>query len=249
MCKTILCFLVAFSLFALALFFKNPSITKKTKADSIIKERPTKIEKSKFPFQELFGVPFKEKSSKEKFLSDKEKALFLFEQTLSNWLNGKEIETLSKPSDNIKEKVLSSNLNIVDERDLLDTLEKDYKSFLIDINGDSEKELAILCNHSPPEHHELWIFKKTKKDFKVILSTYNSVENFSLRKSKTKGHYDLETTASYPRSKTSLAMGVFEFDGEQYVKMKCFDCIYLYEDKHGKLRTLKKPKYISLHCC
>lgn len=244
MFRIILYIFIALLAFSIGSYFVYLYVQQNVGIDSIsekVEQRPL--------LDKTVKRPAAKQPRKKEYISDKEKALLLFEPTLKHWLKEQKVNPLTKHSDKTKEKILASNLNVIDERDLLNTIKKDFKSFLIDVNGDSEKELAILCNYSPPEHYELWIFKKTEKDFEVILSTYNDVEEFRLQKSKTKGFFDLETTASYPRSKTSLGMDIFEFDGEQYVKMKCYDYIYLYEDKNGDLQKLKKPKYVSLHCC
>lgn len=191
----------------------------------------------------------KVKTRKEEFLTKKEKALILFEPTLKKWLNGETLVNSVETSPDIIHKITDGKFNTVDENSLLLAAEKNYKPSLIDVNDNGENELAILSNCWPPEFCELWIFKKTKNDFQIILSTYTDVENFNLRKTKTNGYFVIETTHSYPKSKTSLGMKIYKFNGEEYIMEECYDYIYLYEDKNGELHKLAKPKYSPLHCC
>ena len=191
----------------------------------------------------------KEKSRKEKYLSEKEKALILFEPTLDKWLSGQKFDANVEPRTEITREITAGKLNFVDENYLLRAAAKNYKPSLIDVNNNGSKELAILSNCSPPEFCELWIFKKTKNDFQVILKTYTVVENFDLRKTKTRGYFDIETIYSYPGSKTSLGMNIYKFNGENYEMKECYDYIYLYEDENGELHKLAKPRFSPLHCC
>lgn len=183
------------------------------------------------------------------FLTDRKKSILLFQPTLDKWLNIQKMDETVEPSPETLENIQNAGLNSVEETGLIAAAQKSYKPFLIDLNGDGKNELAILSNCSRPEHCELWVFERSKEDFEIILSTYTEVENFSLRKSKKNGYFDIETTHAYTKSETSLGMAIYEFDGERYIKTECFDYIYLYRDPDGNLQKLKKPKFISLHCC
>ncbi|MEZ5424946.1 MAG: hypothetical protein R2747_01660 [Pyrinomonadaceae bacterium] len=193
--------------------------------------------------------PIREQNRRKDFVSQKEKASLLFKPTLEKWLSGKSLEKTVEPTEELTEKIKDGNFNLTDEWMLINSAQKSYRPSLIDVNGDGKDELTILSNFSPPEFSELWILKRSKTDFEVILSTYAEVENFSLRKRKTEGYFDIETTFSYPGSETSLGMSIYKFDGKEYVKMECYDYIYLYRDENGDLKKLKKPRLMSLHCC
>jgi len=191
----------------------------------------------------------KEKSRRQDYLSNEQRAYFLFENTINKWLSGQKITVPVEPSAETLEKIIESKLNIVDERGLLESAKKVYKPSLMDANGDGKPELTISSNCLPNLSCEFWIFKKVKDEFKVILNTPVEVENFSLRKSKTKAYFDVQTTHSYSQSETTLGMAIHKFDGEQYVLEECYEYQHLYRNKNGKMRKIEKPKLIPLHCC
>jgi hypothetical protein len=215
----------------------------------IVSESVRWLDKETVQTVSLNHTQVREKLKTKEYLPDKEKALLLFQLILNKWLSSQKLDDITEPSEEIIRKITESKIDNVDERGLLQSAQKSYKSYLIDVNGDGKDELAVLSNCSPPEYCELWIFKKTKEDFEVILSTYTEVENFSLRKSRTKRYFDIQTTHPYSKSETTLGMAIYKFDGEQYIKEECYDYQHLYKDKNGNLQKIDKPKLIPLHCC
>jgi hypothetical protein len=189
-----------------------------------------------------------ELSRKTEFLTNKEKAFLLFESIINKWLKGQKIESLIEPSPELVQRIKESRFIYADEQGLLQNAEKNYQPTFIDVNSDGKNELAILSNCSEGDC-QLWILKQTKRDFEVILSSYQEVANFNLQKSKRKGYFNIRTTQFYRNSKTSLGMRIYKFDGKEYYISDCFEYEFRYKDKNGNFHKLKKPKIYPLHCC
>lgn len=191
-------------------------------------------------------------------MTDKEKASFLFEPTINKWLNKEKIEETIEPSPEIIQKITKEEFLYADYSQLKQNAEAIYKPSLIDVNGDGKNELAILSNCEEGEGCQFWILKESNKDFEVILSSYQEVDNFKLQKNKTKGYFNIETFEIHPDSLISLGMEsylpalgikIYKFDGEQYYISGCFEHEFSYKGKDGKLHNLKKPKLRRVHCC
>jgi hypothetical protein len=183
------------------------------------------------------------------FLTDKEKALVVFEPTINKWLKDRSLESVVEPSPATIRKINEGGFLFADESQLLQMAGKIYRPELIDVNGDGTGELAVLSDCSDAGECRFWIFKKTKKDFEIILGSYQEVGKFKLQKNKTKGYFNIETTGVYQESALSMPMKIYKFDGREYSISDCFDYQFRYKDKNEKLHNLKNPRLLPLHCC
>lgn len=121
---------------------------------------------------------------------------------------------------------------------------KSYKPSLLELNGDGKPELAIMVNCAKSKSCELWIFREVKNDFTVVLRTSWELEMFEIKRTKTKGFFDIQTSydSHYPESEELKSMDDYKFDGKEYKFSGCSALVNVYYDKNGQLHHLKKPR-------
>ena len=125
---------------------------------------------------------------------------------------------------------------------------------LLDVNGDEIKELSIETACATVGNCKFWLFQKEGISFRKLLEV-DMVSRYSLRKSKNKGYFDIETKSH--GSATSGGMAIYKFDGNEYKINKCFGYVYefvtkkngepLYS-KDGQFVTKDKPTLTSASC-
>ncbi len=209
------------------------------------------------PAQELVAVSILNETSLhqetgiESLISDKEKALLLFEPTLRKWLKKENISGMTDPSPEILERIMTTKLHRYEAPYLTGTARKSYKPSLLDLNDDGLKELSILIDCGGNGGCELWMFRKVERDFEVILWTREEFEKFELTKNKSKGFSDIQTSyrPTEPESETLISFDNYKFDGRKYHLSGCSEYVNRYRDKKGKLRKLKKPILLHLDDC
>ena len=187
----------------------------------------------------------------ENLISDEEKALLLFEPTLKKWLKKENIAELIEPSPEILETIMVTELHKYEAPYLTRMARKSYKPSLLDLNDDGSAELSILINCGEPDGCELWVFRKARRDFEVVLLTSWEFETFEITKNKSKGFWNIQTSHHYadPESETSMRLDSYKFDGQKYYHSGCSEYINRYRDKKGELRYLKKPILQHLDDC
>lgn len=123
-----------------------------------------------------------------------------------------------------------------------------FTPYLLDVDGDNGNELAVKNSCAPVGNCQFRLFKKTgKTDYEILLETeVGVVQQFGLRKVKTNGFYDLETTSH--GDAWSGEMNVYKFDGKKYILKECFNYDYIVRDKNGRRVELKEPKLTSYPC-
>jgi hypothetical protein len=188
----------------------------------------------------------------ESLISDKEKALLLFEPTLKKWLEKENVAGTVEPSPEILERIMTTKLHRYEAPYLTGTARKSYKPSLLDLNNDGLKELSILIGCGENDGCELWVFRKVERDFEVILWTREEFEKFELTKNKSKGFSDIQTSyrPTEPESEVLISFDNYKFNGQEYKLSGCSLYINRYRDKKGELRYLKKPFLQHLgDCC
>lgn len=140
------------------------------------------------PTQDLAAVSVLSKPSLhqetgiESLISDKEKALLLFEPTLKKWLRKENIPEIIEPSPEILQRIEATKLYRYEAPYLTRMAQKSYKPSLIDLNDDRSPELSILIDCGEPNGCELWIFREIAGDFEIILRTSWELEQFKITK-------------------------------------------------------------------
>jgi len=187
----------------------------------------------------------------ESLISDKEKALLLFEPTLEKWLKKENIAGIIEPSPEILERIMATKLHRYEAPYLTQMARKSYKPSLLDLNNDGLTELSILINCGESGGCELWVFREIRRDFEVILHTSEKFEKFELTKNKSKGFSDIQTSyyPTEPESETLMSFDSYKFDGQKYYHHGCSEYVNRYRDKKGELRYLKKPILHHLDDC
>ncbi len=209
------------------------------------------------PAQELVAVSILNEPSLhqetgiESLISDKEKALLLFEPTLRKWLKKENISGMIEPSPEILERITATKLHRYEAPYLTRMAQKSYKPSLLDLNDDGATELSILINCGEPDGCELWVFREMRRDFEVILRTSWEFEKFELTKNKSKGFSNIQTSyyPNDPESETLMRFDSYKFDGQKYSHRGCSEYVNRYRDKKGELRYLKKPILHHLDDC
>lgn len=184
-------------------------------------------------------------------ISDKEKAILLFEPTLKKWLNEESIAETIKPSSKIIERIAATKLHQYQAGYLTRMARKSYKPSLLDLSDNDLSELSILINCEEPGGCELWLFREVEGDFEVILRTTGMLEKFDLTEDKSKGFSDIETSYRPAESDSEVLsrFDIYKFNGQKYTLRGCFQYLYRYRDEEGKLRKLKKPIIHHLDDC
>jgi hypothetical protein len=121
-----------------------------------------------------------------------------------------------------------------------------FQPYLVDVNGDGNKELAVRNGCAPAGNCQFWLFKKARKSYEIILKSLpGSVQTFEFKKTKTNGYFDLVTKVH--ADAWSGGIEVYRFNGKKYVVSECSTYSYSFL-KYGKLYELKKPQIISVKC-
>ena len=187
----------------------------------------------------------------ESLISDKEKALLLFEPTLKKWLKKENLDEIIKPSPEILERIMATKLHRYEAPYLTRMARKTYKPLLLDLNDDGLTELSILIDYGETRDGELWMFRNTGRDFEVILRTSEELEKFEITKNKSKGFSNIQTSycPNEPESEALISFDNYKFNGQEYKLSGCSLYINRYRDKKGELRYLKKPILQHLDDC
>lgn len=188
----------------------------------------------------------------ESLISDKEKALLLFEPTLKKWIGKEKIAELVEPSPEIAERIAVTRLHQYEAPYLTHVAKKSYKPLLLDLNRDGHNELSISIDCDETKVCELWIFREVESDFEVVFREREKFEKFELTKDTSKGFFDIQTSYypyEEPEYETFIRRDSYEFDGQKYRHHDCYEYENRYRDKKGRLRDLKKPKIIRLDVC
>lgn len=118
---------------------------------------------------------------------------------------------------------------------------------LLDVNGDRTNELALQSGCATVGNCVFWLFEMKGNGYKQLLNT-QMVQRYKLRKTRSNGYYDLETSAH--GSSTSGGIAVYKFDGFEYKIAECFG--YEYERtgkfKNGQALTRDSPTLTPSDC-
>jgi hypothetical protein len=121
-----------------------------------------------------------------------------------------------------------------------------FQPYLIDINGDGKKELAIRNNCAMVGNCQLWLFKRTGKKYKIILQSIPAgVQTFRIKTTKTNNFFDIETKDH--GDAWSGGIEVYKFNGKKYKVSDCYTYNYSYF-LNGKIYELKQPKITHIKC-
>lgn len=121
-----------------------------------------------------------------------------------------------------------------------------FHPFLIDVNADGKKELAIKNGCAPVGNCQLWLFKKRGNKYEIILKSLPAaVQTFKFKTTKTKDYFDLETKDH--GDAWSGEIDIYKFNGKEYKLSRCSRYNYSYLE-NGKLYELKKPRITPIKC-
>lgn len=227
-------------LFTYLLTSENPQTRQNTEArveeQLVTRDEVAAVTPAENPLHQETGI--------EALISDKEKALLLFGPTIRKWLAGEDLTELNEPSPAIAEKVASMRLHRYEAPYVVRMAEKSYKSSLVDLDGRDRPELAIMINCEQSSSCQLWLFHEVDGGFNVILRTSSELTDFTIKKTKSKEFFDIQTSyfPEDPLSETYKAMNDYKFDGKEYKHTRCSAIVNRYLDKNGDLRFLKKPR-------
>jgi hypothetical protein len=90
-----------------------------------------------------------------------------------------------------------------------------------------------------------WVYQKAAGGYRLLLDAGN-VNRIELQRSYTKGYRDLMVVVHGSAWESNLIL--YKFDGEEYQQDSCFLRTDRYEDSHGSLRELKRPKVSRIDC-
>jgi hypothetical protein len=193
-----------------------------------------------------------EQTGIESLISEKEKALLLFEPTLQKWLNGERIDKVIEHSPLLIERISNTKLHRYEAPYLEDRAKRSYEPSLVHLNRDSTAELAIRIRFEKSNEGDLWLFRKVSTDFEVILHSREQLNRFDLKKTRSNGLLDLQTTyfPNDPDSETLKSISDYKFDGKEYTLRGCSAIVDRYRDKNGvDLHYLKKPIFERYDDC
>ena len=115
----------------------------------------------------------------------------------------------------------------------------------LDLNQDNRPEFIVhglrQCLCSPTGNCSFWIYQRTPKGPKLLLSTHG-VQRFKFKKSRSKGFLDLVT--SMHDSATSSEVSLYRFNGEVYEIFKVWAEEYEYPDSEGNMKIWKRPRIV-----
>lgn len=169
----------------------------------------------------LFAQTFKSQTSIEE--AEEESYFEALKPTITKWLRGEKIKAGFQGEADIR-----------------------FQPYLVDVDGDGNKELAIRNVCAPVGNCKFWLFKKAGKSYKIILKSLpGAVQTFKFKNTKTNGYFDLETKDHGDAWSGSIE--VYKFNGKKYVVTECSTYNYSVL-KNGKIYELKKPKITSVKC-
>lgn len=196
----------------------------------------------------LSRICLSQKITQNEELNEEEQAAFLvLKPTIKRWLKGRTIknEFTEASSESIKE-ILGKDKSQLTEDEARWFSYFRFEPTLIDINGDGRNELAVRNYCAPVGNCQFWLFKKNSKGYKTILRTEGgAVQTFKLKRSKTNGHFDLETRNHGDAWSGEITL--YKFNGKEYTTRECSTYSYSYL-KDGKLAELKRPKITQIKC-
>ncbi len=193
-----------------------------------------------------------EQTGIDSLISEKEKALLLFEPTLRKWLSGESIANPTEPSAELIANISKTKLHRYEAPYLRDLAERPYESSLIDLDADSNSDLAIRIIFGDSNRGDLWLFKRVNDDFEVVLHSKELLDKFELKKTRSNGFFDIQTSyfPNDPHSETLKSMSDYKFDGKEYTLRGCSAILDRYRDKNGvDLHYLKKPIFVRYDDC
>ncbi len=203
------------------------------------------IEMDKLKVKESTSI---QEDSEDKELNDEEQAAFdVLKPTIRKWLRGEKIknEFTEASNESIKE-ILGKDKSELSVEEATWFSYFRFEPTLIDIDGDGKNELAIRNYCAPVGNCRFWIFKKKANDYEVLLqSDGGDVQTFKLENTKSKGYFDIKTTAH--GDAWSGGIHIYKFDGEKYKVSECYKYNYSYLN-NGKLIELKEPTITSRKC-
>lgn len=240
--------LVALLAFVTGVFFLYLFFPRNPAPEIVVRNEPTQEFAAVSVSKEL---SLHQETGIESLISDKEKALLLFEPTLKKWLKKENLDETIKPSPEILERIMATKLHRYEAPYLTRMARKTYKPLLLDLNDDGLAELSILIDYGETRDGELWMFRNTGRDFEVILRTSEELEKFEITKNKSKGFSNIQTShyPNDPESETLVSFDYYKFDGQKYSFRGCSEYVNRYRDKKGELRYLKKPILYHLDDC
>lgn len=126
--------------------------------------------------------------------------------------------------------------------------QKVAKTALLDVDGDGGKELAYQTGCATVGNCLFYVYQRTRDSYRQILAA-DMVQKFELRKTKTKGFFDIETSAH--DSAISGGIAVYKFDGTEYAISECFGYEYKVRgriDRNGQSVVADKPTLTKADC-
>lgn len=105
------------------------------------------------------------------------------------------------------------------------------KVALFDSDEDGHKELAFQNGCAAVGNCVLHVYQRRGDSYRQILAT-SMVQRFQLRKTKTRGFYDLETSSH--DSVDTGGIAIYKYDGRSYRVAKCFNYYY---DKNARTKN------------
>lgn len=183
-------------------------------------------------------------------LTPEERAKALYGPTIKRWLAGEYVAGYVGPSEAIITRIENDKRYRLQLASLRDVARAAYRPSLIDVDGDKQKELAILplCESTAVDC-ALWVLDKTETGFRVILLTIDKPELFEAGKKTSQNYREIRTYRNYEESDDMRGMDVYTFDSGEYLLSNCYEYKFRRRDKSGKWVEIKNPKIEELHCC
>jgi hypothetical protein len=129
----------------------------------------------------------------------------------------------------------------------LDSLAANLEAVKLDLNGDGSPELEIrginvICgaNNCPA-----WIYRRAGNRYERLLST-NYVQTIEVQSGVSHGYRDIMTARHGSAWDSDLSL--FQFDGHEYRRVRCFDRRDRYLDSSRRPHELKRPRITPRAC-
>lgn len=183
-------------------------------------------------------------------LTWEEKAEVLFGSTIKSWLAGEPVAGYVGPSPEIISRVENDERYRSEVTSLQLTAREGYRPSVIDVDGDKQKELAILpmCTDGGI-NCALWVLDKTETGFRVILTTIYRPDFFEVVTKRSQNHPEIRTYHDYEEQNDIRGLDIYTFDSGEYSQSNCYEFKYRHRDKNGRWVLIKNPKLVELHCC